>query len=232
MVKFTAIKHMRTYMEIVDQISGMIRQGELTPGEKLPSERALAAEMGIGRQCLREALSVLEVLGLIEVKKGRGTYVREDAAVDKAATELDIDEVGDPYALLEAREALETKAAFLAAKMAQPADIDEMEDILNEMLEVLARGDHASEQDKRLHVVIARASRNPVFYKLMKEIIANMGKPLWRTLKQKSLLVPGRNERYHQEHVRLVEAIKQHDARQAEKIMLQHLHGIEQDLRE
>ncbi|MDF2500043.1 MAG: GntR family transcriptional regulator [Anaerosporomusa subterranea] len=231
MVRFTAIKHVRTYMEIVEQISRMIRNEELLPGEKLPSERALSAELGIGRQCLREALSVLEVLGLIEVKKGRGTFVREDAFGNLTAKDLDIEEVGDPFALLEARKALEPHAAFLAAKLAQPKDINEMDEILGEMAAVLTRGEHASAQDKRLHVVIARASRNPVFHKLMNEIIANMGKPLWLTLKEKSLQVHGRNERYHEEHVKLVEAIKQQDSRLAEKIMIQHLHGIEQDLR-
>lgn len=231
MVQFTTIKHVRTYMEIVEQISRMIREQELLPGERLPSERALSVELGTGRQCLREALSVLEVLGLIEVKKGRGTFIREDAVDNLATKDLDIEEVGDPFALLEARKALEPHAAFLAAKMAQPADIDEMEQILVEMTEVLARGEHASDQDKRLHVVIARASRNPVFHKLMNEIIANMGKRLWLTLKEKSLQVNGRNERYHEEHIQLVDAIKQRNPRLAEKIMVHHLQGIEQDLR-
>ena len=231
MVRFTTIKHVRTYMEIVEQISRMIREKALQPGEKLPSERALSLELGTGRQCLREALSVLEVLGLIEVKKGRGTFVREDALSNLATKDLDIEEVGDPFALLEARRALEPQVAFLAAKMAQPKDLAEMDEILVEMAEVLERDEHASAQDKRLHLVIARASRNPVFHKLMNEIIANMGKRLWLILKEKSLQVVGRNERYHEEHVNLVQAIKQGNAKLAEKIMIQHLQGIEEDLR-
>jgi GntR family transcriptional regulator, transcriptional repressor for pyruvate dehydrogenase complex len=231
LAQFTAIKHVRTYIEIVDQISGMIRTEVLPPGEKLPSERALSAELGIGRQCLREALSVLEVLGLIGVKKGRGTFVRAEALGNLATKDLDIEVVGDPFALLEARKALEPPAAIAAAKLAQPKDLSEMEDILAEMTDVLARGEHASDQDKRLHLVIARASRNPVFHKLMNEIIANMGKRLWLTLKEKSLQVCGRNERYHEEHIRLVEAIKQGNPRLAEKIMIAHLQGIEEDLR-
>lgn len=231
MVRFTTIKHVRTYMEIVEQISRMIREKELQPGEKLPSERALSSELGTGRQCLREALSVLEVLGLIEVKKGRGTFVREDALSNLATKDLDIEEVGDPFALLEARKALEPQVAFLAAKMVQPKDLAEMQEILAEMAEVLERGEHASAQDKRLHLVIARASRNLVFHKLMNEIIANMGKRLWLILKEKSLQVGGRNERYHEEHINLVQAIQQGNARLAEKIMIQHLQGIEEDLR-
>ena len=231
MVRFMAIKHVRTYMEIVEQITRMIRSQELLPGDKLPSERDLSAELGTGRQCLREALSVLEVLGLIEVKKGRGTFVRDDALTNLAAKDMDIEEMGDPFALMEARKALEPQVAFWAAKMAQPDDVTEMEKIIAEMAVVLAQGEHAGDQDKRLHLAIARASRNPVFLKFMNEIIANMGKQLWLTLKDKSYKVGGRNERYHEEHISLVEAIRRGNARRAEKIMSQHLHGIEEDLR-
>jgi len=231
MVQFTAIKHTRTHMEIVEQISGMIRSQELLPGERLPSERALSAELGIGRQCLREALSVLEVLGLIAVKKGRGTFVREDVAGHLAMKELDIEEVGDPFALMEARKAIESSTAFLAAKMAQEGDLREMDEILAAMREMVLCGEHAGDLDKRLHLVIARASRNAVFHKLMSVIIANMGKSLWLTLKERSLLVTGRNERYYEEHVQLVEAIRQGNSRLAEKTMAQHLNGIEEDLR-
>ena len=231
MVRFTAIKQVRTYMEIVEQISRMIRNQELLPGDKLPSERALSVELGTGRQCLREALSVLEVLGLIEVKKGRGTFIREDALASLNKQDLDLEEDGDPFALMEARKVIEARTAFLATKMAQKEDLIELDEIAAEMAEMISRGEHASDQDKRLHLVIARASRNPVFYKVMTGIIANMGKRLWLILKDRSLQVPGRNERYYEEHVKLIEAIKQGNSRLAEKIMIQHLTGIEEDLR-
>jgi len=231
MVRFTPIKHIPTYMEIVEQISRMIRNKELLPGAKLPSERTLSADLGIGRQCLREALSVLQVIGLVEVKKGRGTYIREEIVERIDVSTLDIEEVGDPFALMEARRAFETRTAALAAKMAQPRDLEELDQIIVAMAESTKQGVHASELDKKLHLVVARASRNPVFYKFMNIIIANMGKLLWLTLKERSLSVPNRIERYFEEHVRLVEAIKQGDARLAEKIMLQHLSGIEEDLR-
>lgn len=231
MVQFTAIKRVRTHMEIVEQISKMIRSHDLLPGERLPSERALSLELGIGRQCLREALSVLEVLGLIEVKKGRGTFVREDVADHLAVKELDIEEVGDPFALMAARKAIEASAASLAATMAQEKDLAEMDEILAAMQATVTHGEHAGDLDKRLHLVIARASRNAVFHKLMGVIVANMGKRLWLTLKERSLLVQGRNQRYYEEHIRLVNAIRQGNPRLAEKVMLQHLSGIEQDLR-
>jgi GntR family transcriptional repressor for pyruvate dehydrogenase complex len=217
-------------MEIVEQISAMTRNRELVGGERLPSERTLSAQLGTGRQCLRESLSVLEVLGVIEVKKGRGTFVREDAVANLAAA-AEADELGNPFELMEARKTVEVQTAALAAKRAETRDIEEMEAILADMEATVGRGEHAGAEDKRLHLAIARASGNPVLHKLMSVIIDNMGKRLWMTLKERSLLTSGRNERYYEEHMRLVRAIKQGNARAAERIMLRHLNGIEQDLR-
>lgn len=230
MVQFKAIRHVKTYMEVVEQITEMIRRHELLPGDKLPAERQLSVELGIGRQCLREALSVLEVLGFTEVRKGRGTYVSEDVAARLESKELDVEEAGDPFALMDARKVIECRTAYLAAQMASPEDISRLEDILSQMKILVECGEHGGQEDKSLHLTIARASRNPVFLKIMNDIIANMGKKLWLTLKERSLLVEGRNERYYEEHIKLVNAIKQGDSRLAEKIMLQHLTGIEQDL--
>ena len=133
MPRFMPIKHVRTYTEIVEQISAMIRNQELMPGDRLPSERMLSQEVGTGRQCLREALSVLEVLGLIEVKKGRGTFIRTDALQNLAANSFDAEQFDSPFELMEARKVVEAKTAALAAKRADAQDIVEMEQILQEM---------------------------------------------------------------------------------------------------
>lgn len=231
LARFTAIRHVKTYMEIVEQISAMIRSQALTAGEKLPAERTLSVELGTGRQCLREALSVLEVLGLIEVRKGRGTFVREDALANLAANLSDPEELGNPFELMEARLAVEARTAALAAKRAEPKDIEELETILGEMAVLAAEGEHSGEQDKRLHLAIARASGNRVLHRLMSGISENMGKRLWLTLKERSLQTAGRSERYYEEHVKLVRAIRQGNAKAAERIMVRHLSGIEQDLR-
>ena len=132
---------------------------------------------------------------------------------------------------MEARKVVEAKTAALAAKRADAQDIVEMEQILQEMDARLACGEHPGEEDKRLHMLIARASRNQVLHKLMSVVIENMGKRLWRKVKERSLLVAGRNTRYNEEHKKLVAAIKSGDARAAETIILHHLSGIEKDLR-
>lgn len=233
MKDFKAIKKIRTYMEVVEQITSGLRNKELAAGEKLPSERDLSAMLGIGRQCLREALSVLEVSGIIEVKKGRGTFIHHDAINNLARTNLNTEEMGDPFALMEARKTIESKTAFLAAKMYQDdVDSKELDDIANAMGAAISRNEYAGgELDRKLHLAIANISRNPVYYKLMDDLIANMGKKLWLILKERSLLTEGRNEKYYQEHMEMIAAIKAGDCKLAEKIMLQHLSGVEHDLK-
>lgn len=224
-------KQIRTYIEIVEQITAGIRAGELKPADKLPSERDLSVQFGIGRQCLREALSVMAASGLIEVRKGRGTFVHTDALINIERLDLDTEAVGDPFALMQARLTIEKETARLAALMYQQSDVLELDAIASEMSRAINHKEHAGDLDKRLHLSIAKMSRNPVYYKIMSDLIANMGKKLWVILKERSLLVEGRVERYYSEHMRLIQAVKDGDSKLAEKIMTQHLVGVEHDLK-
>ena len=230
MATFTAIRRVRTYKEIVDQICDSISAGKIPLGEKLPAERALAIQFGTGRQCLREALSVLEVLGVIEVRKGRGTYVTSEAQQRLFSAQLPEEELGDPFELMEARKYLEPKVAFLAAKRSEPATIQALEGIIGEMAATLARRKHATEEDRRLHMTIAMGCGNKVLAKMVNELITGMRKPLWTEFKERSLLVGGRDERYFGEHAAIVKAIAERNPTLASRLMKQHLQGVAQDV--
>lgn len=230
MATFVTIQRVRTYMEIVDQICKSIHEGQLLPGEKLPAERALAAEFGTGRQCLREALSVMEVLGVIEVHKGRGTFITQNALQNLMSTHLTAEELGDPFQLMEARMLLEPKVAGLAAKHGDGATMQKLEAILQDMARCLAAGSHPTDQDKNFHMTIADGSGNMVLSKLVRELIGNMGKPLWVRFKERSLLVCGRDERYLAEHTGIAAAIKERNAPLATRRMREHLQGVAQDV--
>ncbi|MCX7779740.1 MAG: FadR family transcriptional regulator [Negativicutes bacterium] len=232
MTKFTVIKQTKTYTEIVEQITNLIKTGALKPGEKLPSERVLAQELGIGRQSLREAFSVLEASGVLEVRPGRGTYVREDGLANTENLLIGYSEFDRPFELMEARRIIEPQTARLAAERAEDAEIAEMEQLVKRMEEMAGLGGHPSAEDKKLHLLIAKASRNVVLQKTMNLIVESMGEKLWLTLKEQSLTVPGRNERYQREHRELLEAIRRRDSEEAAAVMLKHLAGIEEDLLE
>jgi GntR family transcriptional repressor for pyruvate dehydrogenase complex len=230
MTKFTAIKQTKTYTEIVEQITTLIKNGDLKPGEKLPSERALAQELGIGRQSLREAFSVLDASGVLEARPGRGTFVREDGMVNSEGLLTGYSEFDRPFELMEARRVIETQIIALAAERITEAELKEMEQLITRMEQIVRGGGHPSDEDKKLHLLIARASGNVVLYKMMNLITENMGQKLWVTLKKQSLAVPGRNERYHEEHAALLQALQDRDKDKAVSIMLKHLTGIEQHL--
>jgi GntR family transcriptional repressor for pyruvate dehydrogenase complex len=227
--RFTVVKQTKTYLEIVDQIVTLIRNGSIVPGEKLPAERKLSRELGTGRQCLREAFSALEVMRLVEVKPGKGAFVRADAHLNLNGHAALSEEDG-PFELLEARKIIEPRAAALAAKRIVPGEIAELDKLLRTMEANRAAGVYSPEPGRQLHLLIAKASRNIVLYQFLGWIMDRMGRSLWNNLKGKSLEIPGRFEKYHNDHVVMVQALKSKDAKQAERIMLKHLSQIEKDI--
>ncbi len=73
---FKPIKTKKIYEEVVDQLKMMLTAGELKPGDKLPSERDMAESLGVSRASVREALTTLEAIGILEIKPGEGTFVK------------------------------------------------------------------------------------------------------------------------------------------------------------
>lgn len=227
MLKFQAVKQTKTYAEIVEQISSLIEKGELKPGERLPSERTLSSELNIGRQSLREALSVLEAMGLLEVRHGIGTFVRQDAIPNLTNVLREDEAILNPFELLEARKAIEVELANLAAKRATDQEIAEMEEAMEALRSNVQEGVHIFELDKRVHLAFAKGAHNAILYRTMTEITEQMSKHLWTTMKEKSLKVLGRADEYHREHERIFIAIKKHDPKAAVHAMVEHLKNIE-----
>lgn len=227
MLKFQVVKQTKTYAEIVDQISKLIEQGELKPGDRLPSERSLSTALNIGRQSLREALSVLEALGLLEVRHGIGTFVRVDAKNNLPAIAKGSGSLVNPFELLEARRVIEPELAGLAAKKATEQEIAAMEKALAALKKNSTPGRHAFALDRDVHLAFARGAQNELLYRVMLDITEQMSEHLWLTMKEKSLEVSGREQAYQDEHEVIFLAIKNRDSRKAVRAMLTHLKNIE-----
>src|SRR5205085_11974073 len=136
------IKSTRIYEEIVRQIKTMIAEGRLKSGDQLPPERDLAEKFLVSRTSVREALRVLESVGLIEIRPGEGTFVREvsvDALVEPLALVLlsQREMIGE---LFEARRLLEPTIAGLAARRAAREEVQEMERLLDEQAKEITAG--------------------------------------------------------------------------------------------
>ncbi|MDR3587916.1 MAG: FadR/GntR family transcriptional regulator [Desulfosporosinus sp.] len=225
------IKTQKIYEQIVDQIGQLVAEGQLKPGDRLPSERELVERFQVSRASIREAISALEVMGLIEVRSGEGTYIRQvniDSVVAPLAWMLFIEKDTD-LELYEARKILEVQAAGLAAERAEDDEICEMFEALEVMrmdLQIQRLGEDA---DHHFHYAIARATHNKILFRLMNTISDTMRKTLKTS---RSRLYEDKNtpEKLYQEHYHLYEAIKNHDVEKAQKLMLDHLVGVENQL--
>jgi GntR family transcriptional repressor for pyruvate dehydrogenase complex len=218
------VKSTRIYEEIVRQIKAMIAEGRLKSGDRLPPERDLAEKFVVSRTSVREALRALETLGLVEIRPGEGTFVRSvsvEALVEPLAMIMasQREALGERF---EARRLLEPAIAALAARRATPEEIQEMERILDQQAREIASGRTGLALDGEFHAAIAAAAHNRAISRLVHGIM-----DLLAQSREESLTTPGRPLRSHQDHRRVLEAIRQRDADGAERAMREHIAAVE-----
>jgi DNA-binding FadR family transcriptional regulator len=148
----------RLYAKLADALSKSIASHKYAVGERLPSERELAAKFKVSRPIVREAIFALEADGLVEVRTGSGVYVKSNKLGANAARRGDV----GMFELLEARRAFEGETAALAASRITDEEIEELRRLVVEMRKKNASDIEMSEDaDMRFHLLIATATRNP-----------------------------------------------------------------------
>ncbi|EHQ88164.1 FadR/GntR family transcriptional regulator [Desulfosporosinus youngiae] len=225
------IRTRKIYEQIVDQIGQLVAQGHLKPGDRLPSERELVERFQVSRASIREAISALEMMGLIEVRSGEGTYIRQvniESVVTPLAWMLFIEKDTD-LELYETRKILEVQAAGLAAERAEEDEISDMFEALEIMRKDLELQHLGEDADHHFHYAIARATHNKILFQLMNTLSDTMKKSL-KSSRSKLYEHKDTPEKLFNEHVGIYEAIKNHDAAKAQKLMLDHLVGVENHL--
>ena len=218
------IKSTRIYEEIVRQVKAMIAEGRLKAGDRLPPERDLAEKFVVSRTSVREALRALESLGLVEIRPGEGTFVRQvsiDALVEPLAL-LMVSQREGIGELFEARRLLEPSLAALAATRATPEEIQEMERILEEQAKEIGAGRTGLAQDAQFHSAIGAAAHNRAITRIAHAIM-----DLLTQSREESLNTPGRPTRSHEDHRRVLAAISRRDADGARKAMQDHIEAVE-----
>jgi GntR family transcriptional repressor for pyruvate dehydrogenase complex len=218
--------------EIVNQIKQLISNGELKPGDRIPSERELATMLGVSRPSVREAIMVLEAMGFLESRQGGGTYVKaltEGSIMDPLAKLI---EKRDPEllrSLAEVRMGLEGWSAYLAAKRANENDIAELRRLYYVMEQQAKRGGWDPEVDAEFHYAITAASHNSLQMHVLDSIHS-----LFHTTIQVALM-----EFYQQEghvqlllthHREIMEAIAAHEPELARQKMMAHLQLVEEKM--
>lgn len=230
-LKKDAEKNEKTYKKIVLQIQQLIREGSLAPGDQLLPERQLAETLNVSRNCVREALSVLEMMGLIEVTPGEGAYVKKaslESIIEPLATVLWKDIEGMNY-LFEVRQIIEVNAVGLAAKRADDADLYRIrEDALQVMRDVEA-GVPADESDTNFHLHLVAASKNPILSELAFMLTALM-KESYGPYRREMLSSPRLASEFSRQHIEIYEAIKERNTEKARTLIHEHLELAEKEL--
>lgn len=227
------IRTKKLYEEVTEELKRMIREGELKPGDRLASVKELAEAFNVGRSAVREALSALQAMGLIEMRQGEGTFVRnyDPAALVQPIASAMLMNREDIRAFLEVRKILEVGAVGLAASRRTADDLVRMEAALREMEESLSAADDLGEAaDVRFHLAIAQATKNRILIKLMNTIADTMQETMRESRRLWLYAEEATAERLYREHVRIYEAIRDQDAPLAQQRMLAHLVKVEEVL--
>jgi len=229
---FKPIQQQKIYEQIVEQIRVMITEGNLKPGDRLPAERVLAENLNVSRASLREALSALHLLGLLEIKSGEGTYIKQSDvnSIIQPLALLLMMERDTIFEILEVRKGLEVEAAGLAAINSTDEDFRNMTEIIDEMERALQTSNLGEVADWKLHFAIAQASRNSLLIRLMNTISDTMRKTI-KINREQLFKKKGNPQILFKQHLAVVEAIKVRDVELARQRMYEHLKFAEEEMK-
>ncbi|HEU4963430.1 MAG TPA: FadR/GntR family transcriptional regulator [Bacilli bacterium] len=225
-----AKKQKKIYEQIADKIKGMIEQGHLQPGDKLPDMRTLAAEFGVSRLTVREAFSSLAGMGLLQLRHGEGTFVQKidvETMVTKPMNAALLLGMGDLFALLETRRALEVGTVELLCDRKGTINLAPVETALANMRDGGAHPEEWVSADLQFHLALAEASGNSVLHNLM----STMSEALRSMIRERLAEAEQRQEALRQ-HERIVEALRARDKVRAIHAVRAHLEDTEAWLRE
>ncbi|MFF3492254.1 FadR/GntR family transcriptional regulator [Streptomyces sp. NPDC002795] len=213
----------------IEQLKVMIGSGELQPGQRLPTERDLAVQLGISRSSMREAIRALTVLGALEARHGSGIYVTQLEAGDLLETfgvVADLSRGPQLVELLEVRRILESTATALAAARITRTQLAEVEDHLAAM-EATDDPDEILSHDLAFHRTIAAAAGNDTMAAILEGLSSRTFRArVWRGYEQE-----GAFERTRREHARILRALTAHDPEAARAAAAAHVGEVEEWLR-
>lgn len=208
---------------VLRHIQQHIADAGLKPGDRLPTERDLAAATGVGRAAVRTALHDLESRGIVLRHVGRGTFL----APDETATPENVHEPS-PSEIMAARMVLEPELMPLAVISATGPDLAEMERCLRGGEQAFT-SEEFERWDTALHHSFALATHNAVLANVSSLLIAARRQPVWGGLKKRTFNTE-RHRCYCDEHEQIVTALKERDAEAAREAMKNHLRHVRRAL--
>lgn len=215
--------------EAIEKIKGMIVSGELRPGDRLPKEADLAAQLGLSRNSLREAVRALSLVRILDVRQGDGTYVTSlepKVLLDGLSFIVDLHHDATVLEFFEVRRILEPAATALAAHQIDLEAVAALRGHLARVTDASSVEDLV-ENDLEFHRRIAEAAGNSVLYSLVDSLCGpTIRARVWRGLTQEGAL-----RRTLDEHHAILDALAGRQADVARALATVHIAGVEQWLR-
>jgi GntR family transcriptional repressor for pyruvate dehydrogenase complex len=217
---------------VVEQLLRKIKSGEIPPGSRLPSQRDLAMDFGVGRSSIREALNALAVMGHLDVQQGRGTFIADkipgaDPSLQKLKAAL---KAGSLLDVIELRETLECKAAELAAERIESRQLVRLKQALREMEESADDYHRFFKADLEFHTSLSKATTNLVFSEMMSFLLEKVAEHHGQF--QTRLL----SSEYRAHSIRTLKQVlaclERVDGRGAAEWMRDHLNAIRRELKD
>ncbi|WP_026618152.1 FadR/GntR family transcriptional regulator [Ensifer aridi] len=216
--------------QVISALADYIQEAGLKPGDRLPAERELMTALAVGRSTVREVLSHFQALGVVEARKGSGTYLLRaiSGATIHMPLALDTEHLRDALLqTLEVRRGIEAEAGMVAARRRTDADLINIETKLDEMERVhLAKGTSGPE-DLAFHLAIYDATHNPLFRQLLEQM-----REAFERFWEKPFDRPDFARRSFPFHRTLFNAIAAQDADAARQETLKILAIVEEDIKE
>lgn len=224
---YTPIKKQKLHELIIHQIKQSIEDGQLSPGDKLPSERELAALFSVSRGAVREAISVLGAKGLITVKPGIGNFLSSNPKLEliELFNSISNEEHVLLVELLELRQSIEGQAAYYAAQRRTEQDLEKIEDALARLEQSVSENQVAAEEDFKFHFSVIEASHNSMMVHTFQLVSGACMKGLFEA-RIDALDKPGKPQQVLAEHREIYQAIKDADPERARLAMIVHLENV------
>ncbi|MDA0998992.1 MAG: FadR/GntR family transcriptional regulator [bacterium] len=226
------VKKTRIYEDVVAQVQRLIRTKKLSPGDRLPSERELAATLGIGRPSVREALRTLDSMGLIEVRSGQGAFLRDIglnpylASIRESLSFL-LDVKEDTFLeLWEVRQGLEEQIAPLAAERREEKHLEKLRALTREMHDAIDSPESFIRAGVTFHRTLAEAADNAVLLTVWEAIAGLIEKSQRRIIG-----IPEQAGQAVAQHEALLAAVISGDRDAARRAMREHMESEGRHLR-
>lgn len=219
---FSEVKNQRLYESIILQIKALINAEKMKPGDRLPSERAMASTLGCSRTSLREAFRVLESEGLVLSRQGGGRFIAErQLVVSYRIKPVDAITKNSLLLFLEAREAIEPAIARLACLRATDDELQQIQRKLDQMAADFENPRKVMRTPLNFHLSLAETSRNFILLSMMQanaHLIQQTRK--WTLVSQK------RRKEDAEEHSAILDAVCSRDQVLASQSTLAHLQAL------